>query len=133
MKLLAGAAYYLNVALLEQYGGHPADDRGSELVEQIIGSAFQTFDGEELHPGTFEKAAALWRGIIQGHPFGDGNKRTGFALAAYFLRLSGYDPPADAWEEDEVYNVNMDISAGIRKDLEDLTQRLLHWWGIDLS
>lgn len=112
VRLLAAAAHYLNIALLEQFGGHPADDRGGELVEQIVGAAFQTFESEELHPGTFEKAAMVWRGIIQGHPFGDGNKRTGFALAAYLLHVAGYDPPAEAWSEDELYAVNMEISAG---------------------
>jgi len=133
VKLLAGAAYYMNIALLEQYGGHPGEDRGRELVEQIVAAAFQSFGGEEAHPGTFEKASVIWRGIIQGHPFGDGNKRTGFALAAYLLQLSGYDPPTDAWNEDEVFEVNMEISAGVRRDIEDLTRQLIAWWGVELG
>ncbi|MBI4491217.1 MAG: Fic family protein [Chloroflexi bacterium] len=34
-------------------------------------------------PDPFEKAAMLLRGITQGHPFYNGNKRTGFLPAAY--------------------------------------------------
>jgi death-on-curing protein len=34
-------------------------------------------------------AAAYAVGIVQGHPFTDGNKRTGFMAAAAFLELNG--------------------------------------------
>jgi prophage maintenance system killer protein len=40
----------------------------------------------------------LLRGITQGHPFNDGNKRTGFLLATYYLNLVGIRPPA-AYDE----------------------------------
>lgn len=35
-------------------------------------------------------AVALLLGIALNHPFGQGNKRTAFAAAAYFLKLNGY-------------------------------------------
>ncbi|NBY42105.1 MAG: type II toxin-antitoxin system death-on-curing family toxin [Verrucomicrobia bacterium] len=34
-------------------------------------------------------AAAYAAGIVEGHPFVDGNKRTGFILAALFLEING--------------------------------------------
>lgn len=34
-------------------------------------------------------AAACAKGIVQNHPFGDGNKRTGFLLAAVLLEVNG--------------------------------------------
>lgn len=34
-------------------------------------------------------AAAYAVGLVQGHPFMDGNKRTGFMAAAAFLELNG--------------------------------------------
>lgn len=41
---------------------------------------------------TLEKLAAAYATlIIQGHPFTDGNKRTGFILAAAFLELNGLE------------------------------------------
>ncbi len=35
-------------------------------------------------------AAAYAKAIVQNHPFGDGNKRTGFLLAAVFLEVNGW-------------------------------------------
>jgi death-on-curing protein len=36
-------------------------------------------------------AALLMMGIIRNHPFGQGNKRTGFAAARMFLNINGWD------------------------------------------
>lgn len=56
--------------------------RSRGLVEQVVGAAFQTFERIDPHADPFERAAMRLRGVTQGHPFGDGNKRTGFLLAA---------------------------------------------------
>ena len=45
--------------------------------------------GRAAYPNAFAKAAALMHSPILNHPFIDGNKRTGFAAAAVFLRLNG--------------------------------------------
>lgn len=45
-----------------------------------------------------ELAALYTVGIVQNHPFIDGNKRVGFLLGALFLDLNGYD--FDAREEE---------------------------------
>jgi len=42
------------------------------------------------NPTVFELAAAYALGIIQNHPFVDGNKRTGFLAAYTFLALNGW-------------------------------------------
>jgi death on curing protein len=42
------------------------------------------------NPNLFDLAAAYAFGIAKNHPFVDGNKRTGFVLAAVFLELNGY-------------------------------------------
>jgi len=34
-------------------------------------------------------AAAYTRGVVQNHPFVDGNKRTGFVLGVLFLEING--------------------------------------------
>ena len=41
-------------------------------------------------PSVFELAAAYAFGLVKNHPFIDGNKRTGFAVAIVFLELNGY-------------------------------------------
>lgn len=40
-------------------------------------------------PEIYELAAAYTAGIVQNHPFIDGNKRTGFLAGAAFLELNG--------------------------------------------
>jgi prophage maintenance system killer protein len=72
----------------------------------------------------------LWRGITQGHPFGDGNKGAGFALASYYLSLVGFDPPTDAWDEEELYLINMQLSAGQITEVGELVEVLWEWWGV---
>ena len=37
-----------------------------------------------------ELAALYTAGIVQNHPFVDGNKRTGFVVGVLFLELNGY-------------------------------------------
>ena len=46
-------------------------------------------------PTVFDLAAAYAFGIMQNHPFIDGNKRTGFVAAELFLRLNGLALHAD--------------------------------------
>lgn len=41
-------------------------------------------------PDIIELAARCTAGIIQNHPFVDGNKRTGFVIGVLFLELNGY-------------------------------------------
>ncbi|MDX9985213.1 Fic family protein [Sphaerochaeta sp.] len=43
------------------------------LLDSAVQAPFQTFDGEDLYPGRMLKAAALCFGLIQNHPFIDGN------------------------------------------------------------
>lgn len=39
---------------------------------------------------SIELAAMYTAGIVQNHPFVDGNKRTGFVVGVLFLELNGY-------------------------------------------
>ena len=41
-------------------------------------------------PTVFDLAASYAFGLLKNHPFVDGNKRIGFAVAALFLELNGY-------------------------------------------
>lgn len=42
-------------------------------------------------PDLFALAAAYARGIVQNHPFVDGNKRTAFVVAVAFLEFNGQE------------------------------------------
>jgi len=58
-------------------------------LESALATQTQAVFGEELYVDIYGKAAALIRGIIQDHPFVDGNKRTGMLTGLTFLELNG--------------------------------------------
>ena len=93
------------------YGG-AKEIRDRNQLLSAIGRPFQTFDGKELYPGPFEKAAALGESLIINHPFVDGNKRT--ALLAMLALLNEYGIELSV-EENELYNYIVEMSTGQRK------------------
>ena len=72
-----------------KYFGGGAGVRDVGLIESAISRPQATFDSNDLYPGIFEKAAALGFSIINNHPFGDGNKRTGLHTMLTFLEING--------------------------------------------
>ena len=75
--------------LIKRYGGTHGT-RDLERVKSVAAAPMQEVFGQEQYPGAFEKAAVYARNIIADHPFFDGNKRTGMAVAAMFLKRNGY-------------------------------------------
>lgn len=128
VRLLTAAATYFNVMAVSDFGGRAGPVRGEGLVEQAVAAAFQSFEGIDPHPSAFEKAAMLLRGITQGHPFNDGNKRTGFLLAGYYLLRVGYAFP-NPLPVDEAENLCLRVSAGHIRDIESIANELANLWG----
>ncbi len=56
-------------------------------LRSIIGSVYQTFDGEDIYNSVEEKAANFLYMIIKNHVFIDGNKRIAATLFIYFLKF----------------------------------------------
>jgi death-on-curing protein len=56
----------------------------------------------DLYPSLTDKAAAVCFAIVQGHPFVDGNKRTGHAAMATFLLLNGSEIDASLDEQEQI-------------------------------
>ncbi len=80
---------FLHARLIEETGGsHGVRDMG--LLLSALGRPQATFEGKDLHPTIYQKAAALAESMINNHPFVDGNKRTGIGTAVLFLSLNGY-------------------------------------------
>ncbi len=129
VRLLTAAATYFNILAVTDFGGRSGAVRAEGLVEHAVGAAFQTFEGVDPHPGHFEKAAMLLRGITQGHPFNDGNKRTGFLVASYYLRLVGYHWPARL-PEDSVIAFCLRVSAGEVRDIDEIGAQLRQFWDV---
>ena len=72
----------------ETGGSHGIRDHNAVLSLENLPK--QKAFGRELYPTIFLKAAIYARNIITGHPFIDGNKRTGMAAASVFLENNGY-------------------------------------------
>lgn len=93
---------------IELYGGNPGI-RDITLVSSAIVIPKSTFDGDFLHGGLLEMAAAYVYHIYQNHPFVDGNKRVALVAGLVFLELNGIsieDPRG------ELYSLMMRVAAG---------------------
>jgi len=87
--LTAEQVLFLHARLVAETGGSHGV-RDLNLLLSAIGRPRASFDDQDLYPDWFTKAAALMDSLIRNHPFLDGNKRTGVAAAALFLRINGY-------------------------------------------
>jgi death-on-curing protein len=79
---------FLHARLIEETGGSHGV-RDVALLESAVARPQATFEGVDLSPELFYKAAALMDSLIHNHPFIDGNKRTGISAVALFLRQNG--------------------------------------------
>lgn len=61
------------------------------LLESALMRPSSSAFGHDAYPDLWSKAAAMLHSIIRNHPFMDGNKRTGVALALAFLDRNGED------------------------------------------
>jgi death-on-curing protein len=82
-------------------------ERGS--LEAALARPQMTFAGEDLYPDVESKAAALMHSLVMNHPFVDGNKRTGAAVAELFLSLNGVELEAD---DDDLVAFTLSVARG---------------------
>lgn len=61
------------------------------LLGSAINSPFQQFGNEDLYPTIQQKASRLCFGLVNNHPFIDGNKRIGAHVMLVFLALNGIE------------------------------------------
>jgi death-on-curing protein len=123
VELLSAVAAYFNTLSVTDFGGRIGAERQPGLLEQAVGAAFQTFEDTDPYPEPFDKAAMLLRGITKGHPFQDGNKRTGFLTATYFLAQMGYELRKPVPEE-EIIALATRVSAGKLVEVADITSEM---------
>jgi death on curing protein len=62
--------------------------RDEAFLQSALGRPLNHFAYESTD--VVEIAAKYTAGIVQNHPFVDGNKRTGFVVGVLFLELNGY-------------------------------------------
>ena len=113
-----------DIMLLHEFStrdfGGAKEIRDRAQLLSAIARPFQTFDGKELYPTIFEKAAALGESLIINHPFIDGNKRTTLLTMISLLEEYGEDFSGN---DNEVYHLLFPCQRG-KVNL----MRLLHGW-----
>jgi len=81
--------YLLHRRLIQRTGGS-GGLRDPGLLESAVARPQASFDGEDLYPALWLKAAALMHSLVKNHPFVDGNKRTAVTATGIFLGLNGH-------------------------------------------
>ena len=74
--------------MVKRFGGS-LGVRDLGLIESAVERPKATFDGTDLYPDIFMKAAALMHSLLKNHAFVDGNKRTAYSSCGVFLKLNG--------------------------------------------
>lgn len=106
--LTAVQVLFIHARLLAETGGAPGV-RDLGLLESAIARPKATFDGRDLYPDLYAKAAALMVSLVNNHPFIDGNKRVGVTAAALFLVRNGVQLRASS---EELEQVTLDVAQG---------------------
>ena len=89
------------------------------MLDSALHAPFQTFGGVDLYPDLLSKAARLGYGLIQNHPFVDGNKRIGTHVMLVFLSINGVSVE---YEDADLINTILSIADGTCDE-----QNLLTW------
>jgi death on curing protein len=87
--LTAEQVLFIHARLIAETGG----DHGVlalSLLQSAVARPQAPFDGQDLYPDLFSKAASLMESLIANHAFVEGNKRTAITAAGLFLHLNGY-------------------------------------------
>lgn len=115
---------------IREFGGS-AGIRDKGLLESAVAQPSTTYDGEYLHNGLFEMAAAYAFHIAENQPFLDGNKRTALNAAIVFLGLNGFDVVDD---EGTLYAAMIGLSTGewSKRRMAALLERLSEQWKDDV-
>lgn len=96
----------LHNQLLARFGGG-AGLRDAGALDAVVNRPRTAFHYGET--SLFRLAALYAEGIVISHPFLDGNKRTGFVVAALFLEMNGYRFNAP---EPEAVLLTLDLAKG---------------------
>ena len=97
--LLESAVLIAHEITLSVHGGS-AGIRDQGLLESAMARPRNLY--EYVEPRIFELAASYMAGIVQNHPFVDGNKRVGFLAGAAFLELNGFRFTASETETTQI-------------------------------
>lgn len=109
MKILSRRqVLLLHEQLVRETGGSPGL-RDEGLLESALAAPMQSFDGVDIYPTLWQKAARLAFGLVKNHPFVDGNKRIGAHAMLVMLALNGVELQ---YRQEELSDLFLSVAAG---------------------
>lgn len=108
----------LHAYALAETGGADGMRDGS-LLEAAVAAPYAGFGGTEFYPTIEAKAARLAFGIINNHPFVDGNKRVGMLA---MLTLLGINEITLVFTDAELEALGLGVADGTLS-----TEKIQHW------
>lgn len=109
MKTLSKSQVLLLHSMLISETGGVDGLRDEALLDSALNMPFQTFDNQSLYPTIQSKAARLGYGLIQNHPFVDGNKRIGTHVMLIFLAVNNIELK---YTQHELSEIILSIASG---------------------
>ncbi|HID55731.1 TPA: type II toxin-antitoxin system death-on-curing family toxin [Candidatus Poribacteria bacterium] len=103
--------------ILDKFGG-AGGLRDWGLLDSAVNRPRAAFEGKDLYPDLFTKAAALGHSLALNHPFVDGNKRTAWEAMHTFIEENGYSLQAEHEEIVELMLRIEDKSLGVEQIAE---------------
>lgn len=108
--------------LIEETGGSKGlKDEG--MLESALAAPFQSFDGKDLFPSVYQKAARLGYGLASNHAFVDGNKRIGAHAMLVFLALNRIRLD---YTQEELSNLFLGVAANEKSYSDVLNWLVIH-------
>lgn len=108
ISLTKAQILFLHSELLRETGG-AAGIRDEGLLESAIISPFQSFENVSPYPSLQQKAARLGFGLVENHPFIDGNKRIVAHAMLVFLALNGVELE---YTQEELSDIFLALASG---------------------
>ena len=110
----------LHQQLINEIGGS-SGLRDEGLLESALAAPFQSFGGIDAYPSLQQRAARLAYGLVNNHPFVDGNKRIGAHTMLVFLALNGIEL---SYTQEELASLFIAVASG-DKGYEDVLDWLI--------
>ena len=108
IRLSRDQVLFLHAELLRETGG-TAGLRDPGLLDSALSAPFQSFEGFSPYRSLQQKAARLGYGLVNNHPFVDGNKRIGAHAMLVFLALNG---AMLDYTQDELSDIFLAVASG---------------------
>ena len=123
MKILSKRQVLLLHQHLVKETGGSSGLRDEGLLESALNAPFQSFGDASAYPSLQQKAARLCYGLVQNHPFVDGNKRIGAHAMLVFLALNGVEL---SYTQRELADIILQVASGEKSYDELLAWILTH-------